>query len=343
MRVLVLQEFGKLVVQQRDIPVPGPGQALVAVIATGICGSDIHGFTGANGRRVAGQVMGHESVGRIAALGPDATAGELRQGRLVTFNPVVIPKGDQQAYAGREQHSPGRSVIGVDPTVQAAFADFLLVPIHNVVPLPEGLPEEHGALIEPLAVALHAVRRVNAVAGQRVLVIGGGPIGQSVLLALQIQGVTDVAVSEIDAGRRELCARLGATTLDPADGPIADQLDGAFGRPADASIDAVGLAPTVAEALRATRFGGSVCLVGMGARTMDLDAYRISTEERALVGSFAYSVPDFTDAASWAATAPELLEPLISRQVAPEQADDTFRALASGDGTAGKVLVRFDR
>ena len=342
MRALVLQEFGRIAVEERQDPIASVGEVLIAVIATGICGSDIHGFTGENGRRVPGQVMGHESVGRVAAFGPDTAQAHLAIHALVTFNPVVVPEEDAKTYAGREQHSPLRSVIGVNPDVSAAFADYLVVPIRNVVSLPDSMPVAHGALIEPLAVALHAVRRVDARKGQRVLVIGGGPIGQSVVLALGMQGVTDIVLSEVDGTRRQLCERIGASTIDPGAGSPADQLRRMYGRLVDVTIDAVGITRTVDDALNATRQGGSVCLVGMGSPEVHLDAYRVSTEERALVGSFAYSAQDFNDAAGWIATAPVGLDELISREISPAEANDAFAGLARGDGTAGKVLVRFD-
>ncbi len=343
MRALVLKEFGRIAIEERDTPVPGRGEVLIAVAATGICGSDVHGFTGENGRRVPGQIMGHESVGRIAAFGPETDIGDLGKDDLVTFNPVVVPAEDGESYSGREQHSPNKTVIGVAPDVPAAFADFVVVPARNVVRLPDDLPVTYGALIEPLAVAVHAVRRIHAQKGQKALVVGGGPIGQSVVLALLMEGVTDILVSEVDEGRRRLCERVGASSLDPAAGPVAEQVRGAFGDSADIAIDAVGITATMSDALNSTGLGGSVCLVGMGSTSLTLDAYRISTEERCLVGSFTYSAQDFRDAADWVATAPSALGELISREVSAEEANDAFAGLATADGTAGKVLVRFDR
>ncbi len=343
MRALVLKEFGTIAIEERDTPVPGRGEVLIAVAATGICGSDVHGFTGANGRRVPGQIMGHESVGRIAAFGPETNVGDLGNDDVVTFNPVVVPAEEGENYAGREQHSPNKTVIGVAPDIPAAFAEYVVVPARNVVRLPDTMPISHGALIEPLAVAVHAVRRVHARSGHRAVVVGGGPIGQSVVLALSMEGVKNILVSEIDEGRRRLCERLGAAALDPARGPVVEQVRVAFGDLADIAIDAVGITATTADALNSTVFGGSVCLVGMGSPALTLDAYRISTEERCLVGSFTYSAQDFIDAATWVATAPSVIGELISREVAVEQANDAFTGLAAGDGTAGKVLVRFDR
>lgn len=342
MRALVLEDFGRMVVAEVPDVEPGADEVKIAVAGTGICGSDLHGYTGANGRRVPGQVMGHEAVGRIAQLG-SLVHGELRVGQVVTFNPMVIPAADAEAFRGREQHHPDRYVIGVKPTLTAAFADFVVVPARNVVVLPESIPIEHGALIEPLAVAVHAVRRVGARRGQHVLVIGGGPIGQSIVIALQMAGVTEIVVSEPDTRRRTLLAELGAETVDPASGPLQQSVQEHFGGLADVTLDAVGLSRTVADALNATAFGGSVCLVGMGSPTLDLDAFRVSTEERAIIGSFAYTTDDFRDAATYLVNSPAAAATLISRQVTLDEAPDAFASLARGDGTAGKVIVRFDR
>lgn len=342
MRALVLTKFGELRVEERDTPNPASGEVLIRVAATGICGSDIHGYTGENGRRVPGQVMGHESVGRVAALGDDTQDSGLAVDQVVTFNPVVVPPADAAAYAGREQHSPNKTIIGVAPDVSAAFADYLVVPARNVVPLPDNIPVEYGALVEPLAVAAHAVRRVLAPSDRRALVVGGGPIGQSVVLALTMEGVTTIYVSEVDPARRALCERLGAITFDPTAGPLADAV-AAAGGPVDVAIDAVGISASIADALACTTLGGRVCLVGMGSPTLQLNAFAVSTGERTIVGSFTYSAQDFLDAASFVASGAPGIGELISREVSPEEADATFTALSKGDGTAGKVLVRFDR
>lgn len=335
MRALVLQEIGKLAVVEVPTPEPEAGEVLIRVAATGICGSDIHGYTGENGRRFPGQVMGHESAGHIAAVGPGSA---LVAGQPVTFNPLVVPERDAAAYAGREQHHPGKVVIGVARERLAAFADHVLVPERNIVALPTGLPIELGALIEPIAVAVHAVGRVPTDTARRVLVVGGGPIGQSILVALRSTDIEEVIVSEPDPARRTLCATLGARAIDPAAAPAAEQV----GPPVDVALDAVGIDASVADALTATRLGGSVCLVGMGSPILRLAAFDISTAERTLVGSFTYSSTEFAAAADLVAGAGEALRPLVSREVAPEAADSTFAALAAGDGTPGKVLVRFD-
>lgn len=338
MKAVQLKDFGQVEVIEIEDPSPQPGEVLIEVIATGICGSDIHGFTGENGRRVPGQIMGHESVGRVSALGEGVIGIEV--GQPVTFNPVVVPPEDVENFAGREQMSPDKKVIGVTPGIVASFAQRIAVPERNVVALPESMPIELGALIEPLAVAVHAVRRAGVESGDSVVVLGGGPIGQSVVLALQMAGIENIVVTEMIRSRRELVEALGAQTVDAAAEDAVQQVTERLGGPADRAIDAVGIEPTVRLALQATSIGSTICLVGMGAPQLTLDAFRISTEERVLTGSFTYSARDFQDAADWMGTAPQQAHQLISRQVPITAAQAEFAHLAEGGDTPGKVLVR---
>lgn len=340
MKALVLEEFGRMAVAERDRPRVGQGDVLIAVLFTGICGSDIHGYTGENGRRHPGQIMGHETVGRVVELGGEVTGFAV--GDLVTVNPVVIPEGDLDEYRDREQHHPERWVIGVRADLPAAFAEYLVAPARNVVRLSPDLPVEYGALIEPLAVAVHAVRRVGVTAEQKVLVLGGGPIGQSVVLALLMAGVRDIVVSELDPARRDLVVRLGATAVDPVATPLEEAVRDTFGGLADVTVDAVGISRTLDQALTATRFGGAISLVGMGSPTVEMQAFRVSTEERTIVGSFTYSSRDFQDAAEWMSTAPAAASVLISDIVALADAPHAFAHLGHSTSTPGKVLVRFD-
>jgi threonine dehydrogenase-like Zn-dependent dehydrogenase len=286
--------------------------------------------------------MGHESVGRIAALGPGSEGAGLSVGQPVTFNPLISCNECEACKVGQQQHCPERTVIGVNPYLVSAFAEQLAVPVGNVVPLSPATPIVYGALVEPLAVAFHAVRRARIGAGQNVLVIGGGPIGQSVILAAVQEGAARVLVSEMDPERRALCGRLGAMPLNPSASPVENQVRAAFGSLADATVDAVGIKPTIATALNATKFGGVVSLVGMGSPELVFDAYRVSTEEREIVGSFCYNNQDFRDAAAWVDQGSLVLAELISREVSMEDADAAFAGLAAADGTAGKVLVRLD-
>ncbi|AQW56380.1 zinc-binding dehydrogenase [Streptomyces violaceusniger] len=338
MHALVMKENWTLEVEDLPGPVPGPGEVVLSIIATGICGSDIHGFTGENGRRHPGQVMGHETVGRIVSLGAGSEAYGLAEGQLVTVNPVIACGQCPPCRADAQQRCSARRVIGVDPALRSAFAELMAAPAGNVVPLPESVPVEYGALVEPLAVGYHAAVRGGCASGDRVLVIGGGPIGQAVALGALRRGADQVAVSEPHPGRRALLTRLGLTAVDPAVGDLADLVHDALGRPT-LTLDTVGASGTVADALAVTDLGASVVLVGMHSPRVDLPAYAVTTEERSLIGSFCYSAGEFAQTARWVTETERDLSVLVDGRVDLAGAADSFRSLARGENQASKVLV----
>lgn len=339
MRALVLKDFWQLAVEDTPAPAAGPTEVLIDVLATGICGSDFHGFSGENGRRQPGQVMGHETVGRVAALGSAVLPG-LRIGDVVTVNPVLACGSCQACRAGMEQSCPTKRVIGVDASISSAFAEQLVAPASNVIALPATMPVEYGALVEPLAVGYHALRRGNCQQSDRVLVIGGGPIGQACMLAATRLGATAVVVSEPDAGRRALVERIGAGTVDPSgtsDLPAA--VAAVLGGAPTLVIDAVGVTATLASAFACAALTSTIVLVGMGSPELQLPAFEVSTKERSVIGSFCYSATEFRETADWVGSAPTELAQLIQQRVALDQAQDAFAALAGGTSSASKILV----
>ncbi len=339
MRALVLRDYWDFAVEERPDPVPGPGEVLLKLTATGICGSDLHGYTGENGRRAPGQVMGHETVGRVVAAGPGAPSSHLTPGQLVTVNPVIACGECPRCLAGMEQACRVRRVIGVNAEISAAFAELMTAPARNVVPLAESTPEEHGALVEPLAVGYHAARRGGCGPDDTVLVIGGGPIGQACVLAARRLGASRIAVSEPSESRRKLVASLGATALDPTSPELAAEVADALGGPASLVLDAVGATGTLADAFASSDLTARVVLVGMASPQVELAAYRISTEERSVVGSFTYSAREFTDTAAWVGAAPDEVSSLIEARVRLEDAPAAFAKLARGEIAYSKILA----
>ncbi|HLR83704.1 MAG TPA: alcohol dehydrogenase catalytic domain-containing protein [Nocardioidaceae bacterium] len=338
MKALVLKEFGAMTVDEVDAPTPGPGEVRLQIRLTGICGSDLHGYTGASGRRVPGQVMGHETVGVIESVGDGV---DLAIGATATINPVVGCGTCEPCRAGTEQYCAIKRVIGVDPTRTASFAEYVVAPAANVIVLPSAMPEAYGALIEPLAVGYHAARRASTTPDDRVFVLGGGPIGQAAAIAARRLEAARVVVSEPNSGRRALCEGLGVDVVDPESGPVAEQAADLLGGPASVTIDAVGTSATAADALAATSLGGRVVLVGMAGPRLELDAYAISTGERSLIGAFSYTSHEFAETARWVGAEPPELAGLVERVVPIEQGPAQFAELAADLTVAGKVLVRF--
>ncbi len=340
MRALILDDYRRLSVHEVAEPEPSPTEVLVEIAAVGICGTDVHGFIGANGRRIPGQLMGHEASGRVVAVGSavdDVLA--LSPGDPVVLNPLV---GCGRCFAcrrGQPQRCPDRLSIGSTATLPGAFAERMVIPVRNAVPLPRTLPLASGALIEPLAVAVHALTRVPIAPGDLVLIIGGGPIGQSAILAASAYSPERIVVSELTVDRRVVCSLLGADVVDPAAGPLERQVSALAGRPADVTIDAVGSNRSVAEALPATALGGTVVLVGLAAPRLDLLAYELSTAERSIVGSYCYSEEDFRAAVRLAAEDPRRLEALIAAEIGLDEAPAAFEALAGAHPPPAKILV----
>lgn len=333
MRAAVMEEVGRLAVLEVPAPRPCQGEAVLHTIAAGVCGSDIHGFAGETGRRAAGQIMGHEAVGSIAAVTPEDSARLLELGLAVgdtvVFNPLVGCGVCEECDDDKPQQCGAGHVIGSDEGHPGAFAEDVRVPLQQLVPLPVGVPAAHGALVEPLAVAVHAVRRSGVVPGSDVVVIGGGPIGQCMVLAALDAGAIRVRASEPNAARRKVLLSLGAEELGPdAPSPAAD-----------VAIDAVGLSATLSTACAATREGGTVCLAGMSAPSLTVQAYEISVAERTLVGSFCYSSNDFREAAALLGRHPQQAALLVSATIGLEELPLRMAELAKGETPPGKVLV----
>ena len=346
MKALVYHGPWDIGMEEAPDPVPGPDQVVLKVAATGICGSDIHGYTGRTGRRHPGQIMGHETAAWVHVLpaGPAASteagtsasaAGGLRAGQLVAVNPVIGCGRCPRCRAGQAHVCTGRKVIGVNPEIPSGFAEYLAAPAANLVPLPGTMSGIAGALVEPLAVGYHAAVRGGCGPADRVLVIGGGPIGQACAIAARRLDA-QVMVSEPNPDRRALLSRLGfSAVIDP--GPDSAALTEAADGRVTLVLDAVGSSASLRAATRVSAPQSRIVLVGMQAPAVELDAYAISTAERQLIGSFSYSAAEFSGTAAWLAGHPEL-EQLVQARVGWSGVAEAFRSLAAGESPASKIV-----
>jgi threonine dehydrogenase-like Zn-dependent dehydrogenase len=333
-QALVMSGEGRMAVIARDVSALAAGQVRLEIIATGICGSDLHGLAGDTGRREVGQVMGHETVGRIAELGAGVRGH--RAGDVVVVNPVVGCGSCTACLSGQSQRCSDGWVLGVRADVDGAFAEQLTVPATALVPLPEGMEPWHGALVEPLAVGYHAVMRGRPDETDRVLVIGGGPIGQAAAIAARRTGVAQTVVSEPDARRAGLLSALGFEVVAPAELDRAVDLLG--GRPT-LVIDAVGTARTLSEAFRISERGARIVMVGMASPQLDFSAYALSADERTLIGTFCYTPDEFASTVDWLAGEPEVAEALTDRFESLARGNEVFEELLAATELPNKVLL----
>ena len=290
MKALVLKEYKRFAYEDVPAPEPGPDEVLVAVRACGICGSDVHGMDGSTGRRRPPIIMGHEAAGVITGAGREVTGW--RTGEAVTFDSTIYCGHCDYCRRGEINLCDNRRVLGVsceDYRQHGAFAEFVVVPQRILYRVPEGVPFEHAALVEPFAIALHAVRRSPPSLNDSVVVVGAGMIGLGLVQALNRAGSGQLIVVDVAAERLALATQLGAThTINPGSGNAVEEiLKLTQGRGADLAFEAVGLTPTVDLALRCLRKGGAVTLVGNVTPRIEFPLQAAVTRELTVYGSCA--------------------------------------------------------
>ncbi len=288
MKALVLEEYNRFAYTDVPEPAVGPDEVLVRVRACGICGSDVHGMDGSTGRRIPPIIMGHEAAGVIDSDGAEAFGW--RRGDRVTFDSTVYCGTCAFCRAGRVNLCDNRRVLGVsckEYRRHGAFAELVAVPRHILYRLPDAVSFVQAAMIEPLSVALHAVRRVPVAIGDTAVVVGAGMIG---LLAVQVlvrAGCAAVLAVDIDESRRARALALGAAAAVAPDRAEAEVRARTHGRGADIVLEAVGVPATVALAVACARKGGAVALVGNVTPQVALPLQAVVTRELTLAGSCA--------------------------------------------------------
>lgn len=288
MKALMLQEYNEFEFTEVAVPDLGAHEIRIAVKACGICGSDIHGMDGSSGRRVPPLIMGHEAAGVVEATGSDVA--RWRVGDRVTFDSMISCGTCFFCRSGTPNLCDNRRVLGVSPgdyRQHGAFAEYVVVPEHIVFELPPQISFEHASMTEPVSIALHAVNITPLTLGANVVVVGAGMIGNLVIQALRVAGCGEIIAVDLDKGKLELAQEVGATAgLVANEQNIAEEvyrLTG--GRGADATFEAVGIAPTVTTAIDSVRKGGSVTLVGNLAASIDFPLQSVVTREVKVYGS----------------------------------------------------------
>jgi len=317
-------------------PQPGPGEVLIAVCAVGICGSDLHGYTGESGHRQPLMVMGHEATGEVIALGADVAEDVL--GMRVVMRPILACGTCDQCRAGHLNRCRNRRFLGV--TVDGAMAERVVLPLDNVLPLPDGVSFVDGALTEPLAVALHAAHQAGNLSGCSVLIAGSGPIGLLILAAAQEAGAGPIVMTDIIPKRRATAIAMGAdAALDPTMEGWQRKLADIITVPeVDVAFDAVGIPATFNQALGTVRPGGTVVAIG-GWRAVRLDLNQVVTREVRIQGTFNFSSEEFDVARRWLGEGRVEASALITDIRPLAEGAAVFARLVRGRGNTIKVVL----
>ncbi len=309
MRAMVYTRPGTVEVLDVDEPVARSGEVVIEVAACGICGSELHGIS-KPGFRQPPLIMGHEFSGRAT------------DGRPVAINPIVSCGQCDLCLSGRNEVCRHRSIVGIHRP--GAFAEKVVVPEQLVHELPPSLPIERGALIEPLANALHAWRLAGGDRGARVGVLGAGSIGLVSLLVAKHHGA-EVAITDLSPERLAFAKQLGAASTTTA-------LEGEF----DLIFDAVGAQATRRASLEHLRPAGTAVWIGLLDPEPAFDALDLIRMEKRVFGSFAYSSDDFKDAVGLA----EQVDLAWATSFDLEDGAAIFGELMAGRSDVVKALLR---
>lgn len=286
-----LRWYGRKDLRYEDIPEssPGPGQLKVKVKLAGICGTDLKEYADGPGMIAVEKVpltLGHEFAGRVAEVGKGVTG--FKVGERVTG--VGYRYCGECYYCKRGMYNICINAGFTGLTVDGCMAEYAVVPSYSVYKLPNSVSDELGALVEPLAVAIHAVRQGNVRPGDTVAIVGSGTIGLCVLLAARAAGAAEVYVVDKIKRRGEIALTMGATAfINPDDGaPVKQVANLTDGLGADISFECVGHPDTPQLALDLARKGGTTVIVGVFDQPSSFDFFSVMFNQKTIVGSPIY-------------------------------------------------------
>ena len=277
-----------------DLPIVSPGQIMLRVKRAGICGSDIHYYShGKIGSFIPKRpfVLGHEFAGEIVSVGDGLSTSMI--GQRVTVDPSIPCSECKFCRGGRYNLCRNMKFYGsasCNPHIDGGFAEYTIVPIKNCFVVPDSLGWGEAAMIEPLSVVVHAARRAGDVAGRRVLVTGGGAIGQLMALVARAFGASQVVMSDIASYPREMAVKLGAdAALNPRDQDFEAQAAALSQGGFDFVFEASGSQQALAQAITAAERGATIVQVGTLPILVTAPLNSIMAKELNFIGSFRFA------------------------------------------------------
>jgi L-iditol 2-dehydrogenase len=323
----------QVAVRPAVVPAPGPHQVLVEVAAVGICGSDVHYF---DHGRIADfvvtepLVLGHEASGTIRAVGTEVT--DRRPGQRVALEPQETCGRCKECLSGRYNLCPDVRFFATPP-VHGAFAQYVVLDAIRAHPVPDELSDEAAALIEPLSVAVWAAHKVAVAPGDRVLVVGAGPVGLLCADVARARGAAWVGVSDTNDHRLAVAADRGASqTINVASESLVDAVE-----PVDVVLECSGATPAVQAAFTVAAPAARIVLVGLGAPAIELPVATIQIRELTVTGTFRYANA-YPGAIALAARGAVDLDGLVTARFGLEQVSEALSVSKTDPHTLKPVV-----
>lgn len=327
------------VIEYRDIPRPAvqPGEVLINVRRIGVCGSDIHVYHGLHPYTPYPVVQGHEVSGVIAEVGKGVQG--MAVGDTVTFMPQVTCGECYPCRHGMEHICENLKVMGFQ--TDGAAQEFFPIPAEKVLKLPPSISIDQAAMVEPVSVGVHAIRRAGGVEGKNVLVLGAGTIGNLLAQSARASGARKVMVSDVSTYKIERACLCGLDcAVNPREQDLGQEILNCLGpERADVIFEAVGVEDTITDAVRLARKGSTIVVVGVFGKKPVVDLGLVQDRELTLVGTLMYQRQDYDRAIEFMAAGKMVLDPLISSRFPFARYLDAYHAIEASHGNSMKVMI----
>ena len=335
MRAIVFLGQEDIEIQECPDPIPGEGEVLIRVEACGICGSDLHAYK--TGMYAPGLVIGHEFGGVVAAIGTGVVG--FKPGDRVTANSGIGCGGCFLCRNGKENLCEQSFKLGV--TDDGAMAELVKIPQSGVYHVPDSLSSHEACLTEPFSITLHSLNQSRFRPGDRVLIIGAGPIGLCLLQVLQTAGAVAVWMMETNPFRLDLAMHMGADfALNPKDvSPLSVLSNLTNGAMADIVFECAGLPDAITQAPMLVRRGGQVVILGICDQPVEMDFLSIITNEIDIQTAYYSRAGAFARTIDLLAKKRLQAKPLITSEIPFERVKENFESLLSPNSKQSKVLV----
>lgn len=339
MKTVLIDKPFEIAVTDTEKPVAKEGEAILKVLYGGICGADVASYTGNQPFTTYPRIPGHEFSAQIVSI-PENDKG-LKAGDIVTANPYFNCGKCYSCQRGFVNCCTDNQTMGVQR--DGAFCEYISMPVERIY-AGKGLSAKELALVEPFTISYHALHRAKINPGDKVLVVGAGPIGLFALIAAKAQGA-EVYVADVLDGRLEKAMHFGATgTINTKTSNIQEEaMKITGGNGFDTCVEACGLSVTFLSCIDCVAFAGNIILIGNGKKETTFLHSILLKKELNVFGSRNSYARDFQAVIDLIASGKVNVLDMVSAVYPIDKADEAFKALANNDGSLAKVLIEIGR
>ena len=339
MKAGVVNGDGKIRLQDIELRELEEGEALVKVLCTGICGTDVHVQHGKHKTAKLPVITGHEFVGEVAEVRGKG-AEKFNPGDRVVVQPYFSCGRCDACASGKDNICEELAFMGAH--TNGSFADYTIAPTRKMYKIPKDMDLELAALTEPVAVAVHDVKNSGLQVADKALVIGGGPIGMLIAIVARHSGASDVVISEISEFRRSFAEELGFTTVNPLDADFNETLSSITeGKGFNVVYEVSGTRPGISTAMENVAIAGTVMVVGMASEAYPVELFKVFAKELTIKGVRIHSQINFVKAMNLIASGElnDQFRKLISKSFSLDQISDAFDYAEKADDFF-KILIK---